>query len=79
MEVRVCGVDEDVGVDDERPLTTFHRLIQGLPIGDADQGAPPWKVGSGANSAGFLWDWKKSAKRSRPDPTSFALDALPDA
>ena len=37
--VRVRGVDEDVGVDDEHPLTAFHRLIQGVPIRDLDEGA----------------------------------------
>jgi hypothetical protein len=36
LRIRVRGIDEDVRVDDNQPLTSFHGLVQRVPVRDVD-------------------------------------------
>jgi len=45
--VGIGGVDKNVGVDDEQRLSSFHRLIECIAIGDVDQSATAVKCGQG--------------------------------
>ena len=64
LRIRVRGVDEDVRVDENQPLSSFHGLIQGVPVRDVDPRAAAMEHRQGRKIPRLFSGLEEVAQRS---------------